>query len=314
MPSRWLGRRVNAAAGSSRTIVWENPGVPAYVDPCKHASTPTLLAGLIAVPTKIGLQPLETQVTTILAWLLSRSERFARAFCDLFLIGPAVSAAHASPRIGVRTWITLPSLPGTGKLFPDLSLEGCDGRFQLLVEVKVHAGLHQFPALGGLWQPEAYIAAWKQEKSGAAIRRVGTLTRKGVSYRPPDDGWRGADVTWDSVRSLVVARNFPREIRAVAEEFELVLDAVVLQKSVEISSELAGWATAFLGRVVVELNQRVVVAKVGRIVHGKDYRGRYVSFSGATGSDFRLWFAVTETNARYNQPLSRAVSVDLERR
>jgi len=110
-------------------------------------------------------------------------------------------------------------------------------------------------------------------------------------------------MTWDSVCSLIEATKFPSELRVLAEEFQLVLTGVVLKESVEITSELAASATAFLDRVAAELSQRVVVAKIGAIAGGKDYRGRYFSFSGATGSDFRLWIAVTEKHAQYNQPL-----------
>lgn len=260
----------------------------------------------MAAPAKVGLHPLENQVTTILAWLLARSDEFARPFCRLFMDESAASALDASTRIGVRTWITLPSLPGTGKLFPDLSLEGCDRLFQLLVEVKVDAGPHQFPALGGLWQPEAYIAAWKQETTGAEIRRVGTLTRDGPGYRPSSDPWRGFDASWSDVRQLVASTSFPAAIVAVAEEFVAVLDGTVVKKDIHMSAPLREWGATFLANVAGQLNERIGIVKRGNVVRGKDYLGRYLSFVSPEAIPFRLWFAITEENARYNQPLHEA--------
>jgi hypothetical protein len=185
-------------------------------------------------------------------------------------------------------------------------VEGCDRLFQLLVEVKVDAGVHQYSALNGLWQPEAYIAAWKQETIGARVRRVGTLTRGGPGYRPPADEWRAPDVSWHQVRELVVATPFPAEVATVADEFVHVLDGVVLKENVTMTAELREWAIAFLNRVTAQLRVAMDVTKTGSVFRRGDYVGRYLSLVTPDAIPFRLWFAVTERGARYNQPLHEA--------
>lgn len=159
---------IGDAAPISHHLLSERlPFIPAYVDPCKYSTPPTLLGGLMAVPAKIRLNPLENQVTTVLAWLLARSDDFARSFCRLFMDGPATGALDESHKVGTRTWITLPSLPGTGRLYPDLSIEGCNRLFQLLAEVKVDAGLHDFPALGGGDRSEGRVKRGARRKDDA---------------------------------------------------------------------------------------------------------------------------------------------------
>src|SRR4051812_27029734 len=175
-------------------------------------------------PTTVNVQPLENQLTESLAWLINRSDRFARRVVDVFArADPELATAlEGVGKIGARTQLPLPR-PGGGTLFPDLSIDGEGGSFQLLVEVKVTSGFHDYD---GLLQPAMYAHAWRElgEPGPVRLRRVGTLAKE----TPPwSDDWKAEDVTWKQIRAVLEAE-LESEVRTVATDVASAIDGRVL--------------------------------------------------------------------------------------
>src|SRR3954468_24009887 len=157
--------------------------VPFYIDPASEEWVqPNLITGLMKNPETEFVHPLERQVTIVLAWLLHHSPLFATALLRRFFARDeeALAALENAPTLGARPWGTLRPLPGTGHLYPDISVAGAGQSFELLIEAKVDASIHawQMPA-GPLYQPDAYIRSWRDNYDSAneaRVRRVATLT------------------------------------------------------------------------------------------------------------------------------------------
>jgi hypothetical protein len=193
-----------------------------YQDPAKPRPRPSLVRDLLTIPAKVDNHQIENQATCVLAWLVDRSPVFARALLELF----AGDALPIVEPVGARTWISVPK-PGGGAVFPDLSIEGADASFQLLVEVKVGSDFHAFELPDGdsALQPAFYRHAWTQAPSGpkAGCNAVGTLTRQGgdTPFRP--HVLCAHDVTWSQVRDaldvLLSAGALEEPVRLVAASF-----------------------------------------------------------------------------------------------
>src|SRR3954454_24723734 len=155
-------------------------GMSLYQDPTGPRLRPSLIEDLFALPATIKHHPLENQSTAILAWLADRSPQFARRLAERYL-GREVGADVV---IGSRTQLALPQ-PGGGAVFPDLSLDGSGGSFQLLVEVKVWSDFHYYehPTVGAMRQDAYYRRLWRDLETPGTVdlRAVGTLTRDGGS-------------------------------------------------------------------------------------------------------------------------------------
>jgi hypothetical protein len=191
--------------------------------------------------------PLERQLTVVVAWLAHHSELFARAILLRFFDGDAKALATMSGdglRIGARTWGTLRPVPGlTGPLFPDITITGSARAFELIVEMKIDAGVHTSGQLSGrmLYQPDAYAHSWIKNydpSREAGVRRVGTLTREGVDVEllPEFAAWRAAPVRWREVREdlngLLERGEVEVEVRTVAQEVLEAIDDFVLATAV----------------------------------------------------------------------------------
>ena len=219
-----------------------------YVDPMSaewHA--PSLVTGLMKTPATEKQTPLERQLTIVLAWLAHHSEQFARALLRRFFDGDAEGMSAMSGgglRLGARTWGTLRAVGGvTGPLFPDITITGSGRAFELIVEMKVDAGVHASGELDGrtLYQPDAYAYSWIHNYDGseeAIVRRVGTLTREGVGVEllPELAAWRAADVRWSEVRDdlngLLDRGEIEHDARTVAREALQAIDDFVLATAV----------------------------------------------------------------------------------
>src|SRR3954465_2143481 len=101
-----------------------------YQDPAQPRLRPSLVEDLLALPATTKHHPLENQSTAVLAWLADRSALFAPRLVACFLGHPVDKGIV----IGARTQIPMEQ-PGGGAVFPDLSLDGSNRAFQLLVEV-----------------------------------------------------------------------------------------------------------------------------------------------------------------------------------
>ena len=219
-----------------------------YVDPTSAEwRAPSLVTELMKNPTTEKQTPLERQLTIVVAWLAHHSEQFARALLGRFFAGHAEGLAALSGgglRIGATTWGTLRRIDGvTGPLYPDITITGSGRAFELIVEMKVDAGVHVSGELDGrtLYQPDAYAYSWIHNYDGsneAIVRRVGTLTRAGVGVelRPELEACRAADVRWSDVRddlkSLLDRGGIEAEVRAVAREALEAIDDFVLATAV----------------------------------------------------------------------------------
>ena len=97
--------------------------------------------------------PLERQLTVVVAWLAHHSERFARELLRQFFAGDDEALAALSQddiRVGSRTWGTLRPVQGvTGSLYPDIVITASGRAFELIVEMKVDAAVHQSGVLDG---------------------------------------------------------------------------------------------------------------------------------------------------------------------
>ena len=146
----------------------------AYEDPAARPER-SLLLGLMSQPTSLSQQPIENQLTEVVAFLLDRSDAFARGFVGLgdARDGDLRDAVANAGQIGARTRISLPApgpsgLPQRTTLFPDLSIDGSNLAFQVLVEAKVDAELHRTTMSG-----ETFPAARRLRSRVAAPRRDG---------------------------------------------------------------------------------------------------------------------------------------------
>ena len=219
-----------------------------YVDPTSadwHA--PSLVTGLMKTPATEKQTPLERQLTVVVAWLANNSERFARALTGRFFEGDNEALAAITGdelRIGARTWGTLRPVTGvTGYLYPDITITGSDRAFELIVEMKVDAGVHASGDLGRqtLYQPDAYAYSWIHNYDAAKearVRRVGTLTREGVGVElsPEFASWRAGAVRWSEVRNdlsgLLGRYEIEADVRRVAQEVLEAIDNFVLATAV----------------------------------------------------------------------------------
>src|SRR5689334_2818636 len=116
-----------------------------YLDPTsENWPHPNLVAGLMSSPAKEGYNPLESQLTTVLAWLLDRSPHLFRAFARLFVKEDREAVlALEKPGLatGARAWLTLQV--GDGPILrPDLDLAIEKRAFELIVELKAGASFH----------------------------------------------------------------------------------------------------------------------------------------------------------------------------
>jgi len=229
-----------------------------YEDPSGQASK-SLLLGLMGQATSPSQQPVENQLSEVLAFLIDRSASFARGFlrlCDAGRDGDLRDAVAAATVIGARTRISLPApgpdgLPQRTILFPDISIDGGDLAFQVLVEVKVDADLHRTTIAGRtLAQPDAYAHAWRfvDEPTSPKIRRVCTLTRTPIAS--DQDPWRRASLTWREVGSLLDAEIQSRHTP----------DLTV------ISSDLRNLINTIVYPPVVDPDDFVYVSSIGAIV------------------------------------------------
>jgi hypothetical protein len=219
-----------------------------YIDPTSAEwRAPSLVTGLMKTPATEKQTPLERQLTIVVAWLAHHSEQFARALLRRFFDGDGEGLAALTGDglcIGARTWGTLRAVNGvTGLLFPDITITGSGRAFELIVEMKVDAGIHACGELTGepLYQPDAYPYSWIQNYEAskeAIVRRVGTLTREGlgVELLPELAGWRAAGVRWSEVRDdlngLLDRAGIEANVRTVAREALEVIDDFVLATAV----------------------------------------------------------------------------------
>jgi len=283
-----------------------------YVDPTGPRRRPSLVGGLMDFPTKARLSPVENQLTATLAWLLDRSERFARAFLALYAVGdPELGGAiEKAETVGARGWVTLPQLPGYGVMYPDLSIVGNARTFELLVEVKVDAAFHEFVIDGAsVLQPDAYLHAWLDRtapKSEAKVRRIGTLTRAGDATLEHQREERAPDVSWGSVRAalagLLADGGLDDGVALVAEDFLAVIDARALQHEVVADQAFLGEGGALVAAVVeLVCRERPQVTKGPTVAPQRDYAVGHLRVKHA-GSVLAPWLFVTVAGGRYNAP------------
>ena len=269
------------------------------------------------LPATLTQTPEENQLSEALAWLLDRSRMFAHRFAELFFEpeSEVVQLLQDVDVFGAQARISLPPLPGTGVLFPDLSLCGSSRSFQLLVEVKVDAGYHTHPhpQTPGtpLLQPDAYIEAWKQlsDTAGEArIRAVGTLTRGDDRSSERDDPMRARDVTWEELRSLlselVDTEVLEPSVALIAGDLTEAIDSRVLGRTrlppqEELDTFLA-WAQQLIPALSAKIAEWAVPRK--HVSSATEFVGTYVDLVAPDGIAVELWIFANPTGGRYNLP------------
>lgn len=291
-------------------VTLDNCPVSVYVDPSKPRKRPNLVEGLASVPSTQLVQPFENQLTEVLAWLVDRADTFARRFAALFMPdGEAAEAVRSAAVVGASTQVRLPPLTGTGSPRPDLSVVGSDRSFELLVEVKVGAGFHDY-TVGGetLTQTDAYIRAWREGTVAATeanVRRVGTLSLQTDLAHAPDS-WRAADVLWEGVTALIAelvgGDGFSPETRAVAADLLDVLRLRVVPTGPAADlDDLLEWGRSLLKLVRPRLAARIKgSSESGNITRGRDSVSGNLLLMAPDGTEVRLWLGVTPRGGAYN--------------
>jgi hypothetical protein len=216
--------------------------VPLYQDPTGPRAWPSLVEDLFALSMTHKQHPLENQATAALAWLIDRSPAFARTIVACFLGDGAVPDVS----VGARTQLSLPK-PGGGVVFPDLSIEGAGGSFQLLVESKVWSDFHVYghPVAGPLRQDAHYRLLWQElpGRPGSEMRAVGTLTRAGGPATPDVEQMVAADVAWSQARDvlagLVETGQLGEDVRLVAQSYLAAMKTVVIGEPPDLAAAKA---------------------------------------------------------------------------
>ncbi|MGH3065830.1 MAG: hypothetical protein ACRDOF_05945 [Gaiellaceae bacterium] len=293
-----------------------------YVDPTSaewHA--PSLVTGLMQNPATEKQTPLERQLTVVVAWLAHHSEQLTRALLRRFFEGDASALAAISQdglHIGARTWGTLRPVDGvTGHLYPDITITGSDRVIELIVEMKVDAGVHASGELDGrtLYQPDAYAHSWATNYDAskeARVRRVGTLTRDGVGVElwPDLAAWRAAEVRWidvrDDLRELLDGGGIEEAVRTVAQEALEAIDDFVLATAVPgIEAKLASLPSELTWgyRVLTLLGPSLAEALPGGTIKQSFTFGKTHAYVGCniyfatSGGERCVWLQVSPAGA-----------------
>lgn len=279
-----------------------------YLDPAGPYPHPTLLPALMKVPAKEGQHQHENQATEVLAWLVDNSDVVARTVCTLFLDDlPHVDAAHT---IGARTQITLPRTVGS-PVYPDLSIEGSNASFQLLVEVKIAADLSETldqQTGKAIQQDDLYRSLWANQgdEHQAAARAVGTLTRAGGSSVVDTRAMRARDVAWSAVRDALseCSATVEPEVHSVLISFVEAIDVHIAVKRLDVA-QVSLWLGAhehLVADTAVALSELVDGRADGTTRLSTDYASRYVRFIDTTGQEMRVRVFITPSGGRLNLP------------
>jgi hypothetical protein len=280
--------------------------VALYQDPAQPRLRPSLIEDLIALPATTKHHALENQSTAVLAWLADRSPAFARRLVACFLghnVKPDVV-------IGARTQISMPQ-PGGGAVFPDLSIDGSGGAFQVLVEVKVWSDFHVYdhPTAGVLRQDVYYRRVWQELAAAgeADVRAVGTLTREGGPHKADPTAMVAADVSWtqiaDLLEDLLAAGQLEESVRVVAESFLSAVRTVIGGEKPDPALAKA-WLDehhALVGAVVVALQRRLGGTRVPS-TGGKWFRAERLRLTDVNGVPLDLRVYVTPAGGDVNLP------------
>jgi hypothetical protein len=284
-----------------------------YNDPAGRPA-PSLLAGLMTQPTTHAQHPLENQFSEALSFLISRWPKFAASFaarCGDENDRQLRASVDAAKSIGARTRLSLPvrhSANGAkrGFLFPDISIEGSDRTFQVLLEVKIDAEPH-YAVVGGikLLQPDAYASAWRRliNPSPARTRRVCTLTRDRLDLNGADP-MRGASITWADVSGLLerAQQSAPPELALIAAELgraivDHILPAVIDPAEFAYVTEIAG---PLLDGIVTTLESDYpATLGASSLSVAEDFARRYIRLR-VHGHPLQLLARLSPGGGRYN--------------
>lgn len=275
--------------------------MPLYRDPTLPRPRPSLIRDLFTIPAKATNHQLENQATAVLAWLMDRSPMVARAVVALFMAEEHVPAAA----IGARTWISLPK-PEGGAVFPDLSIDAVDGELQLLIEVKVASGFHEYLLDDGttLSQPEFYRHAWSALPTDgeAKLRAVGTLTRPGGTTTPDPIALRARDVAWsemaDRLEGLLDGGELEADVSLVTRSFLHAIETLIDVKPPDASQYDAWYArqAMVVDHIAAQLAQQPYATK--RAISGVEYRGHRVGLLDVNGERLNLRIYASPVGAR----------------
>lgn len=287
--------------------------MPLYRDPKQSGSLDRgLIHGLMRAPTTTRIRPEENQFSEALTWALRRVPGLAHQFALLFVAGDtaAEQAIEAAREIGIDTRISAKGASGE-MLYPDLSLCGVDRAFQLLVEVKVGSDFHTYPLPDGgtASQPVIYALALAADPSGAgaAVRRVGTLSRDPEEAPTDTHPLRARDVGWAEVRDLLSAAPRVDGIHQVVDELVTAIGTRVLPAPPPAAhvGRLLEWAQ---GPLLPDVMRFVAAAVAGRTTGATTtgaryaYRGGYVHCLAPDGTALRLWVYISPEGVGYSVP------------
>jgi hypothetical protein len=259
--------------------------------------------------------PLENQCTAVLAWLVDRSDLFAREFVALFLDDPVPAGT-----VGARAQLSLP-MPDGSTLRPDLSVDGPNGSLQLLVEVKVASVLATYETPDGTVrrQDRQYAWGWSRlEQPDRRVRAVGTLTLEPPDQQDADPaGLRARHATWFQVRDLLhrLLPEMGEQVRLVASSFLEVLSTRVAVTPPD-PARLAAWLDEHVAVAITVARQLAAGLSAAKTTKagGAQFAGRRVHIPGVHGQELRLRVYVTPAGGAQNAPgLPDALIVGLER-
>jgi hypothetical protein len=282
-----------------------------YREPKRSAADDLgLIVALMRAPTSAAVRPEENQFSEALAWALRRVPGLARDFALLFVAGDAEAenAIRSASEIGVDTRVTARG-PSGEVLFPDISLCGSGLAFQLLVEVKVGSGFHEYPLADGsmVFQPEIYARALELDPPavGADVRRVGTLSRRPEEAPKHGHPLRAHDVSWSAVRDLLRNATPPAGIAGVFDEVVQAISARILPTppSDEHIEALLMWARGLLPDLLRSLAARVDGTTSGRVGKGirVPFRAGTVHYA-AGATELKMWVCVSPGGVGYSVP------------
>jgi hypothetical protein len=282
-----------------------------YEDPTTRPAK-SLLLGLLSQAATTLQHPLENQLSEVLAFLIDRDQKFAGRFLSLCAgetDAQLLDAVTEAQSIGARTRISLPSpapggLPQRRTLFPDISIEGAGGAFQVFVEAKVDADLHRTTIDGiSIQQPDAYAYAWRRinEPDPPKVRRVCTLTREQPA-ETSSDPWRCASITWREVAALTDGEASD-ELKIIGSELATLINTAIYPPLVDAAAlayvKRVGplVLNALTGQVITQLPTVTASA----VTSHRDYVGRYLTIPASAGA-LRIWLYATPPGGRYNTP------------
>lgn len=289
-------------------------------EPLDPGLRPSLVTRLERAPSTARVHPFENQVSEILGFLIDHDATFAASLAAR-LWSPDGTGLPAAEAIGAFPGGSLKGGELAPHLYPDISICGSGGSFQILVEVKVTAEFHGFPGGSGnlVLQPDAYAIAWQRAAGQlpADRRRVATIAPRAPARPDPPPPLRGGDLEW--ARDVIpLLLSCARRRGAPADP----VGAVALDLAAAVASRLAPpgprgnrapspqlraladvWRTPLADALGLVEARWPGLARPGAVTIASEHLGAYLTIDTPhCEPPARVWVFITAAGGRYNRP------------